>query len=99
MFYFTVRSIARNLVCSGLHLPKSVLFLYQMDAIKTEISNQTLTCESCGKPFECGAKTGKCWCFEVDLDAEKLAKLREDFENCLCQECLEKGIEPQINTN
>lgn len=55
--------------------------------------NNPLNCESCGEPFECGAKTGNCWCFEVELDAEKLAKLREEFESCLCRECLEKSKE------
>jgi hypothetical protein len=53
-----------------------------------KIMNSQLNCESCGKPFECGAKTGNCWCFEVDLDPEKLAKLRKEFESCLCRECL-----------
>lgn len=53
-----------------------------------KILDNNLTCESCGKPFECGAKTGSCWCFEVELDTEKLAELREEFQNCLCRECL-----------
>jgi len=65
----------------------------------TEMTTEKLACESCGKPFECGAKVGKCWCFEVKVDAEKLAELRENFEKCLCRDCLEKGIEPRIDTN
>jgi len=48
-------------------------------------------CESCGKEFSCGAKAGKCWCFEVELKPETLADLREDFKSCLCQDCLEKS--------
>ncbi|MBA3631287.1 MAG: cysteine-rich CWC family protein [Acidobacteria bacterium] len=48
-----------------------------------------LTCESCGKEFSCGAKVGKCWCFEVELKNEALAQLRENFKNCLCENCLE----------
>ncbi len=47
-------------------------------------------CESCGEEFFCGASVGKCWCFDVELKAETLAELREDFNNCLCQDCLEK---------
>ena len=47
-----------------------------------------ITCESCGKDFSCGANIGKCWCFDVELKAETLAKLREDFKNCLCEDCL-----------
>lgn len=47
-----------------------------------------LICESCGEEFSCGAKTGVCWCFEIDLESEKLAELREKFKNCLCADCL-----------
>lgn len=55
-----------------------------------EINNEQIICESCEKPFECGAKTGKCWCFEVNLSEQKLGELREEFDSCLCRECLEK---------
>jgi len=51
-------------------------------------------CESCGKEFLCGARAGKCWCFEVELIEKTLAELREEFKNCLCQECLEKKNQP-----
>lgn len=47
-------------------------------------------CESCGKEFHCGANVGKCWCFDVELKAETLAELREDFKSCLCENCLLK---------
>lgn len=55
-----------------------------------EIVTDKLICESCGKEFSCGAKVGECWCFAVDLQAETLAELREEFTNCLCQNCLSK---------
>ncbi|CAN5774400.1 MAG: cysteine-rich CWC family protein [Acidobacteria bacterium] len=59
--------------------------------IKTvETVSEKLCCESCGKEFSCGANVGKCWCFTVELKAEKLAKLGEDFESCLCKNCLGK---------
>ncbi len=45
-------------------------------------------CESCGKEFSCGANVGECWCFAVEVKAETLTKLREDFDNCLCEDCL-----------
>ncbi len=57
-----------------------------MNTVKTE----KLTCESCGKEFSCGAKAGKCWCFEVEVDKETLAELRKDFKSCLCENCLKK---------
>jgi hypothetical protein len=50
-------------------------------------------CESCGKDFSCGAQTGNCWCFEMKIDPEVLADLRENFKNCLCQNCLINKIE------
>jgi hypothetical protein len=54
-----------------------------------EVSNK-LICKSCGEEFFCGANIGKCWCFDVELKAETLADLSEDFKNCLCEGCLEK---------
>lgn len=63
---------------------------------KTQTTMDNLTCESCGNSFECGAKVGKCWCFEVEVSVEKLDELREEFESCLCQECL---IEKNRNVN
>ena len=53
-------------------------------------NGEKLICESCAKEFSCGAKTGKCWCFEMELPSETLEKLREDFKKCLCQDCLGK---------
>ncbi len=54
-----------------------------------KVSDKSI-CESCGAEFSCGAKIGKCWCFEVELNAETSTELREDFKNCLCQDCLEQ---------
>lgn len=58
--------------------------------IKAEKSPDKLICESCGEKFSCGARIGKCWCFTVEVKAETLAELREDFKNCLCENCLNK---------
>ena len=55
---------------------------------KTKPTLATKTCESCGKDFSCGADAGKCWCFEVDLNKDTLAKLEKDFKSCLCPDCL-----------
>jgi len=55
---------------------------------ETEKISDKITCESCGKDFDCGANVGKCWCFKVELKAETLAELREGFKSCLCQDCL-----------
>jgi hypothetical protein len=46
-------------------------------------------CESCGREFGCGADSDEpCWCADVELDARRLASLREHFERCLCPDCL-----------
>jgi hypothetical protein len=56
-----------------------------------EIVSENSICESCGEEFFCGANIGKCWCFDVELKAETLAELRENFRKCICQDCLEKS--------
>jgi hypothetical protein len=60
---------------------------------------ETKTCESCGAQFSCGANTEKCWCFAVDLSADALAKLQEDFKSCLCKDCLQKLKENGYRSN
>lgn len=59
-----------------------------MTASFSEKTGDKLICESCGKEFSCGANTGKCWCFEIDLEKETLAEFRENFKSCLCKNCL-----------
>lgn len=49
---------------------------------------EKLVCESCGKEFSCGAKSGKCWCFDINLKPETVAELNENYERCLCEDCL-----------
>lgn len=56
------------------------------------------TCPRCGKTFECLHAPG-CWCFEYTISPENLEKLRTDYNNCLCPDCLsdfgerkEKGV-------
>jgi Cysteine-rich CWC len=67
--------------------------------MKAKTNDERKICESCGKDFLCSAKSEKCWCFEIDLTSEILAKLQEDFKSCLCENCLEKEYQPRTNTN
>lgn len=46
------------------------------------------TCEACGRDFGCGAEAAGCWCEELTLDEETLARLRTTHERCLCPACL-----------
>lgn len=44
-------------------------------------------CPNCGKEFEC--KHNKdCFCMQYIITKENLAKMREKFDNCLCENCL-----------
>ena len=68
-----------------------------MENTETTTSPEPLTCEACGKFFECGAKTGKCWCFAVAIEPQNLAQLKERYQNCLCQECLQNSFKPETS--
>jgi len=57
-----------------------------------EKTGENLICELCKRQFSCGAKAEKCWCFEMDLESEALAKLRENFKSCLCEDCLGNSL-------
>jgi hypothetical protein len=44
-------------------------------------------CPACGKQFHCSTSS-KCWCYEHQLPDELLDKLKNEFEGCLCPECI-----------
>ncbi len=44
-------------------------------------------CSKCGEPFRCGGLVG-CWCRDVELDKGTLAALKEQYDDCLCPDCL-----------
>lgn len=44
-------------------------------------------CPRCGKEFHC-SKSGKCWCYELDIPPETMENLQRDYINCLCPDCL-----------
>jgi len=47
------------------------------------------TCPRCGAKFQCG-KGGKCWCYEVDVPQSLLEKINNEFDTCLCPDCLKE---------
>lgn len=77
-----------------------MLFLYLMSADPTEKATETfsekLVCESCGESFSCGSKTGKCWCFDIEIGEEALAGLKMKYNNCLCIICLQNLSQSDI---
>ncbi|MCD9189528.1 MAG: cysteine-rich CWC family protein [Pyrinomonadaceae bacterium] len=54
----------------------------------TKIRTASKVCEVCGKEFSCNAENGNCWCFDLQLKAETLQKLKENYQDCLCPTCL-----------
>lgn len=48
----------------------------------------TKTCSKCNKPFGCKADERGCWCENLTLSTETLVKLKAEYDNCLCPECL-----------
>lgn len=49
-------------------------------------------CPKCGKEFNC-SKSGKCWCFEINLPSEIQEKIRQQYDACLCPKCLSELAE------
>jgi len=45
------------------------------------------TCPKCGIKFDCG-KSGKCWCYEYEVNPSVLEKINDEFDSCLCPDCL-----------
>ena len=51
-------------------------------------SNEMKKCARCNNLFGCGA-SGKCWCFEVSLTPLALKYVEDQYDGCLCPECLQ----------
>ncbi|MBK6965567.1 MAG: cysteine-rich CWC family protein [Bacteroidales bacterium] len=45
------------------------------------------TCPRCGRQFECLHSEG-CWCYNYTISPEYAEKLSNEFNYCLCPECL-----------
>lgn len=58
--------------------------------LKRKRKNHTerpLKCSKCGKEFTCKPQ-GECWCGSYELSKNQLKELKENYEDCLCEECL-----------
>jgi hypothetical protein len=53
----------------------------------SEKQSSPKTCPRCGKTFECLHAPG-CWCFDYSISPENLEKLKLEYNNCLCPDCL-----------
>ena len=54
-------------------------------------SSNMKTCGACGKSFFCGASQRECWCSEIKRTQAAREKLRSQFQDCLCPECLQRA--------
>ena len=52
---------------------------------------EPVKCDGCGADFTCGASLSGCWCMKVEVSREARAKLRSQFNTCVCRDCLEKA--------
>lgn len=48
------------------------------------------SCSRCKTEFVCQNETQGCWCENYIIPEETLKKLKQDFENCLCENCLKE---------
>jgi Cysteine-rich CWC len=54
------------------------------------VGGRDLKCAACGNDFVCGVSLKGCWCSEIELNDEIRAKLKTQYSDCLCRDCLEK---------
>jgi len=50
-------------------------------------SKELKKCPRCEKEFHCSTSS-HCWCYEYDIPVEKLENLENEYDTCLCPECL-----------
>lgn len=54
-----------------------------------EFKHEAKECPRCGNVFECKVgNIAECQCRTVTLNQEELDYLRDNFEDCLCAECM-----------
>ncbi len=53
-------------------------------------------CPRCGTLFTC-SKSGKCWCYEINVSESVQEKISKKYSTCLCPECLKLlSVNPKI---
>ncbi|MCB2221500.1 MAG: cysteine-rich CWC family protein [Bacteroidetes bacterium] len=46
-------------------------------------------CPKCGNTFHCSTSS-KCWCYEYDVPTDVMEQLQDEYNGCLCPECLKE---------
>ena len=57
--------------------------------LKLNKNSLNKSCPKCGQPFKCIVKES-CWCENVYVAKENLAKIRRMYLDCLCEKCLKE---------
>lgn len=47
-------------------------------------------CSKCNTAFNCTNESSGCWCEQVTLSTQVLSYLEENYDNCLCPDCLQE---------
>jgi len=57
-----------------------------MNELKSEIKHKK--CSKCNAEFTCNDSGNSCWCNNHELTKEQLVALKENYDNCLCEQCI-----------
>jgi hypothetical protein len=49
---------------------------------------QSKKCSKCGTLFTCHSPQPGCWCEKMQLSIDTLDQLKNNFQDCLCSQCL-----------
>ena len=63
-------------------------FKWKMNELKDGVKYKK--CSKCNIVFTCNDSETSCWCNNYELTREQLSFLRENYDNCLCEQCIEK---------
>lgn len=48
----------------------------------------TKKCSKCGREFTCSSEGPGCWCEQEEIAPDTLLRLRQEYDDCLCDMCL-----------
>ncbi|MGB0882956.1 MAG: cysteine-rich CWC family protein [Vicingaceae bacterium] len=57
-----------------------------MNALKSGVKHKK--CSKCNADFTCNDSGDSCWCNNHKLTKEQLMFLKDNYENCLCEDCI-----------
>jgi ribosomal protein L34E len=67
----------------------SFFFAGLLKNFKQRQKDKSKACSCCGKKFGC-TETEMCWCGDVTLTQQDRDRLKKEYDDCLCPDCLKK---------